>query len=286
MHHPKTFFILQVSRAALRGSIFCSAFFCMGLASSVAQTPAQPQNAGVARSLSAAAAETYSPELIASGNALFQQNCAFCHGRDAGGGETGPDLTSSKLVATDVNGNLIGAVIRGGRADKGMPSFDFSDDQVSGLVAFIHTQQSASLSNQGARRRVEAADLQTGNAEAGKTYFKGAGKCSACHSETGDLGGVASRYQGLKLEEQMLYPANAKSKVTVTLRSGEVVNGTLEYLDEFTVGLFDGNGVYRSWRTTDVKFEVSRPQDAHAELLSRYTDDDIHNLMAYLQTLR
>jgi cytochrome c oxidase cbb3-type subunit 3 len=223
---------------------------------------------------------------VESGRTLFQQNCAFCHGRDAGGGETGPDLTRSKLVTQDVSGNRIGPVIRSGRPDKGMPHFQFSDREIAGLVAFIHVQQNLAVANKGGRRGVDVADLQTGNVDAGKEYFNGAGKCSTCHSPTGDLAGIASRYQGLKLEEQMLFPRHAKSKVTVTLPSGQTISGTLEYLDEFTVGLFAADGMYRSWRIGDVKYEVSAPENAHADLLSQYSDDDIHNLMAYLQTLR
>ena len=84
----------------------------------------------------------------------------------------------------------------------------------------------------------------------------------------------------------MLYPRHAKSKVTVTIASGQTVAGTLEYLDEFTVGLVDATGWYRSWRSRDVKFKVDSPVDAHVALFDKYTDDDIHNLMAYLQTLR
>lgn len=50
-----------------------------------------------------------------AGGALFIQNCAFCHGKDAGGGESGPDLTRSKLVSSDKNGEAIGPVVRNGR---------------------------------------------------------------------------------------------------------------------------------------------------------------------------
>jgi len=84
----------------------------------------------------------------------------------------------------------------------------------------------------------------------------------------------------------MLYPKHAKSKVTVTLSSGETITGTLRYLDEFTVGLIDSLGSYRSWRIADVHYKVDAPVEAHVELFSKYTDADIHNLMAYLQTLR
>lgn len=84
----------------------------------------------------------------------------------------------------------------------------------------------------------------------------------------------------------MLYPRDAKSKVTVTPQSGESVEGTIAYLDEFTVGLIDATGVYRSWRTQDVKYKIDAPVEAHVELFGKYTDADVHNLMAYLQTLR
>ena len=105
---------------------------------------------------------------------------------------------------------------------------------------------------------MDVSDLQTGNVEAGKQYFNGAGGCATCHSPTGDLAGIASRYQGLELEEQMLYPRHAKSKVTVTLASGQTIAGTLAYLDEFTIGLIDSTGSYRSWRTRDVQYKVDR----------------------------
>jgi cytochrome c oxidase cbb3-type subunit 3 len=173
-----------------------------------------------------------------------------------------------------------------------MPPFDRSDQQITALVAFIHTQQNNALASasgrrgSGGRKGVDASDLQTGNVEAGKQYFYGAGGCSTCHSPTGDLAGLASRYSGLDLEKQMLYPRHAKPKVSVTLASGQAINGTLEYLDEFTVGLIDSTGSYRSWRTSDVMFKVDTSLDAHVELFSKYTDTDVHNLMAYLQTLR
>jgi hypothetical protein len=130
------------------------------------------------------------------------------------------------------------------------------------------------------------ADLQTGNAEAGKAYFNGAGGCAKCHSATGDLAGIAKRYQGLDLEMQMLYPRGAKSTVTVTTASGKVYSGRLAYLDEFTVGLRDANNVYHSWQTKLVHYKVNAPVEAHVEQFPKYTDDDVHNLMAYLQTLK
>lgn len=224
--------------------------------------------------------------MVSTGRSLFMQNCAFCHGRDAGGGETGPSLTESKLVGEDVRGDKIGTVIRNGRPEKGMPSFKFSDEDLASVVAFIHYVRNYVETHPGGRRGVSVSDLQTGNAERGKQYFNGAGGCASCHSPTGDLAGVAKRYQGLSLERRLLYPEKATAKVTVTLASGKVETGTLEYRDEFTIGLRDADGWYHSWPVETIKYKIDDPAQAHADLLSKYTDDDIHNLMAYLQTLR
>src|SRR5579859_3564741 len=261
-----------------------SALLFVSLAFSAAQTPANSKPASGVEQI-AAAAKAYSPDLVQQGRALFRKDCSFCHGRDAGGGETGPDLTRSKLVTADVDGDKIGPVVRNGRPDKGMPPFDRSDDQMASLVAFIHTQQNNMRNNRGGGRKgVDPSDLQTGNAEAGKQYFEGKGGCSSCHSPTGDLAVIASKYKGLELEQMMLYPRRAKSKVTVTLATGENVSGTLAYVDEFTIALTDSTEQYRSWRTRDVQYKIDSPVNAHKELFPKYTDADVHNLMAYLQT--
>jgi cytochrome c oxidase cbb3-type subunit 3 len=202
------------------------------------------------------------------------------------GGETGPDLTQSKLVLGDKTGDKIAQVVREGRVEPKMPSFNFSGEEVASLVAFIRARIKAAADHPGGRRGVSVADLQTGNVEKGEAYFNGAGGCSKCHSPTGDLAGVATRFQGLQLEERMLYPRGTQPKVTVTLPSGEKVEGVLAYQDEFTIGLRDAQGTYRSWRTDRVQFAVDAPAEAHVEQFPRYTDDDVHNLMAYLQTLK
>jgi cytochrome c oxidase cbb3-type subunit 3 len=167
-----------------------------------------------------------------------------------------------------------------------MPAFDLAATQISGLVAFIHTQRIKTQAQGGGRRGVDVADLQTGNVEAGKAFFNGDGKCSSCHSSEGDLAGIASRYRGLQLEEHMLYPRRAVSKVSVTLPSGQAIAGTLAYRDEFTIALRDAAGYYHSWPVSDVRYAIDSPVDAHADLLGKYTDADIHDLMAFLQTLR
>jgi cytochrome c oxidase cbb3-type subunit III len=221
-----------------------------------------------------------------TGQAEFVQQCGFCHGRDAGGGEDGPDLTRSKLVADDKDGDKIGPVVRNGRPQTSMPAFTVSDQQLAALVTYIHARKTIADSQNGQRKGVDVADLQTGDAQAGKRYFNGAGKCSSCHSPTGDLSGVATRFEGLKLFQRLMYPKDAKAKMTVTLPTGEKITGDRAYQDEFTVALRDATGNYRSWPANKVKVTIDDPAQAHADLLAKYTDDDIHNLMAYLQTLK
>ena len=274
--------------AATGTRLLLGTMFLLGLwvLKTAAQQPGNSSQAGGESKEKATTESKYPAELVDQGATLFQQRCAFCHGRDAAGGETGPDLTRSRLVASDVDGEKIGAVVRNGRPEKGMPPFDVADEQVAGLAAFIHTQQKNARSRPGGRKGVDASDLQTGNAETGKQYFEGAGGCAKCHLPTGDLAGIANRHQGLELERRMLYPEDAKSRVTVTLGSGKIVTGVLAYLDEFTVGMTDEAGSYHSWRIRDVHYKVDAPVDAHVALFSKYTDADIHNLMAYLQTLR
>ena len=236
--------------------------------------------------LAATPATVFPPALVEAGKEQFTQACAFCHGRDAAGGEEGPDLTRSKLVTDDVNGNLIGPVVRNGRADHGMPAFNVSQKELDSLTAFIHTQKSFMESQKGGRRGVDVSDLQTGNLAAGKVYFNGTGKCYTCHSSTGDLGGIAKRFEGLKLMERLLYPKGAKATATVTMPSGEIATGTVSYRDEFSIAITEKSGRHRSWFTDLVKVSISDPAQAHVDLLAKYSDDDIHNLMAYLQTLK
>jgi hypothetical protein len=90
-----------------------------------------------------------------------------------------------------------------------MPAFSLSDGDLAAVVAFIHDEKKKAESETGGRRSVEPADLQTGNAEAGKRYFNGTGGCARCHSLTGEFATIGSRYQGLALLHRMLYPALA-----------------------------------------------------------------------------
>jgi cytochrome c oxidase cbb3-type subunit III len=246
---------------------------------------ASPASAPPPRSTTA---QTYPADQVAAGQRIFTAQCGFCHGRDAMGGESGPDLTRAALVAEDVRGDKLGPLLRSGRVDKGMPAFTLSAADLGAIVAFVHDQKTKAESLTGGRRTVDVADLQTGDPEAGRKYF--ASTCVKCHSATGDLAGVGKRLQGLALLQRMLYPApgrdGSKATVTVTLPSGEQVSGRLAYRDEFTIALTDADGWYRAWPTGRVTFIVNDPLQAHVDQLGKYTDGDMHDVLAYLQTLR
>lgn len=225
------------------------------------------------------------------GRKQFGQACAFCHGEDATGGR-GPDLIRSSIVRRDKGGDLLGPVITTGRADRGMPAFPLSEAQIADLAAFLHAQIALfdlhTRTPGGYPNDIPAERLATGSVEAGKAYFYGAGGCSQCHSPTGDLAGVAKKYDPQNLQSRFLYPSGATSTVTVTLPSGEKFTGTALVNDESYVGIVAQDGWYHSWPQSAVKnVEIHDPLAAHRELLlHKYTPADMHNVFTYLETLK
>jgi cytochrome c oxidase cbb3-type subunit 3 len=234
--------------------------------------------------------QTYPADQVAAGQFRFTAECGFCHGRDAAGGESGPDLTRSELVAADVRGDKIGPVVREGRPSQGMPNFSLSDEDLGAIVAFIHDQKTKLESLAGGRRSVDPEDLATGDAAAGERYFSGVGGCSGCHSAEGDLAGIATRFEGLTLLQRMLYPtgrpAPKRPRITFTLESGETIVAPLAEQDEFTVTMVDPAGERRTYDRDKVEFAIDDPMSAHFEQLGKYTDRDMHDVYAYLVTLK
>jgi cytochrome c oxidase cbb3-type subunit 3 len=238
--------------------------------------------------------QTYSMAQIQNGAQRFAGQCGFCHGRDAAGGEGGPDLTRSLLVAEDNKGDKLGPLIAAGRPDQGMPAFKLSNADRDAIVAFIHDQKTKLEAVGGDRRSVDAADLLTGNADAGRTYFTA--QCARCHSASGqsaggDLAGIGTRFQGLALLQRLLYPsggrpAPARPKATITLASGQVVTGPVATDDEFTIAITDAAGARQAYSKTDVKFTVDNPMSAHFDQLAKYTDKDMHDVYAFLAALK
>lgn len=226
----------------------------------------------------------------AQGHALFKSSCGFCHGNDATGSRA-PDLVRSTIVNHDNKGDLLGPMIRNGRPDKGMPSFStLKDDQLAEIIAFLHNRAEAALHSAGVPGDYPASKLLTGNAAAGKAYFSGAGGCSGCHSVSKDLAGIATKMSPVDLQQAMVYPAKEdggpKSTADVTLKDGTHYTGTVVHHDEFLIGIMCQDGWYRSWPASEVDVKIKDPLQAHRDLMTKYTDADIHNLFAYLETLK
>ena len=237
--------------------------------------------------------KAYESATIERGKATFAGKCGFCHGSNARGGESGPDLLRSPLVRDDEDGNQIGQVVRNGRPAAGMPKFDLTKSEISDIAAFLHEGVRAAAE----RGTYKLLNIVTGDPKAGEAYFNGAGQCTMCHSITGDLKGVGGKYDPVALQGKFLMPAGgrdgqkrtiAQVTVTVTLASGKSFEGTLERMDDFNIALTDANGDYHSFNRNGSipKVEFHDPLKHHYDMLSKYTDADIHNLTAYLVTLK
>ncbi len=233
------------------------------------------------------------PAAVERGKALYGVNCQFCHGADTRGGDSGPSLLRSGTVLDDQHGELIAPVVRAGRP--GMPKFSLTDDQIADVAAFVHTFRAAGYDES----RVKPPSIVVGDAKAGETFF--AAKCGSCHSPTGDLRGIATKVTDPRLLQQTwLLPGSGAGRggpppvqvkpttVTVTLPSGEKVEGRLDRVDDFVVALTTADGTRRSFNTNGdtPKVEIHDPLQPHKDLLKTYSDTDIHNVTAYLVTLK
>jgi cytochrome c len=238
------------------------------------------------------------------GRSLYIVECVTCHGATArGSGDDappalqGPDLVRSNLVFHDRYGSTLGPFLKNGHPlQSGNPSANLSNGQIVDLSNFLHKQIDETLSG-GAYTHI--LNVLTGDPKAGEAYFNSAGKCNTCHSPTGDLAGIAKRYDPPTLQQQFVFPRSISRDnqghitapkpvtVTVVLPNGSSVSGVLDQLDDFSVSLTDSSGNYHSWtRSPTLKVEKHDPYQAHIELLDRITDKNIHDVVAYLETLQ
>jgi len=231
------------------------------------------------------------PAMAEQGKNSFSVRCAFCHGSDARGGESGPNLLRSEIVLTDQNGELIGPVVLHGRPQQGMPAFEVSGEQIAQLAAFLH-----SIPVSGNERgRNAPIKIPVGDAEAGRKDFEQ--KCASCHSPTGNLKGFGQKIDDPRaLQQSWLMPGMrggapsvvAPPKRVTVSTSTTKVEGTLVRIDDFIVTLKTDNGQVRTFeRIGDVpKVEVLDPLDGHVRLLPTYTDKSIHDITAYMVTIK
>jgi cytochrome c oxidase cbb3-type subunit 3 len=247
------------------------------------------------------------PAIVARGKTLFEINCRLCHGADLRGGDMGGvNLLRSNLVLTDQHGELILPVVKSGRANPGMPPMppfpQLSDDDVKAIAEYIHSV-AATMRGQGnppPGAEPVVLNIVVGDAAAGKAYFET--KCASCHSTSGDLAGVASRYSDpVQLQNAWVAGgggggrggrggrgSRAQTTVIVTAPQGQRVEGRLDRIDDFIVVLTPADGVQRSFRRVgDVpRVEIHDPLEGHRTLLPGYTDKDIHDVTAYLVTVK
>jgi cytochrome c oxidase cbb3-type subunit III len=200
------------------------------------------------------------------------------------------------VVLMDAGGESIGQVIREGRPEKGMPAIAMTSEQTTAVVAFLHSLPIGGRDPS----RMRPVSIVVGNASAGEQYFKQT--CSSCHSVTGDLRGLAARYPDARqLQHTWLMPGSGRAggrgqpqvnryppSVRVTLPSGEIVEGTLNRIDDFIVSLTEASGHNRTFRRRGATpaVDVRDPLESHRQLAPQYRDEDIHNLTAYLVTLK
>ena len=229
------------------------------------------------------------------GRTVYAAQCVDCHGVKARGADGGPDLVRSVIVLHDRLGSELGPFLhRGHRLQSGASGATLSEAQVLDLSHFLKQRFNDTLRSGPYNQPI---NVLTGDPKAGATFFRAAGQCTGCHSATGDLAHVGSKYDPVSLQQKFLFPKPVGGRgpggpykpttITVTAAGEAPVSGVLVRIDDFNVSLRDTSGEYHSWkRTPKLQIETKDPYAAHVELLNRITDDQIHDTVAYLESLK
>ena len=232
--------------------------------------------------------------VIERGETLYQVNCRLCHGLDLRGGDQGgSNLLRSEVVLIDIAGESIGEVITEGQGS--MPTFDnFSNEDLAAIAGYIHSIKFES-EGQGSTPPVNYdLDILVGDAAAGERYFNR--ECSSCHSVTGDLSGIATRIPDDYIMQNTWVAGGRRqagrggvqTTITVTTEGGKTITGRLLRYDDFFVSLRTEDGAYQSFsrRGDSPRVNLDDPLYRHRELWSELSDSDIHDITAYLETIK
>lgn len=241
------------------------------------------------------------PKASEAAKPLYAAKCLACHGSDARGTPEGPNLVRSLTVLRDRYGNILGPYVRASHPPvpvrKGGPpvaaAFEaLNSREVLLLAHFLRDRVNDTL--RGAPM-FKPGNVLTGDPRAGAEYFQGEGGCTQCHSSSGDLAGIGKRLEPVNLQQRFLFPHTARRQgpgakvvtVTVTTESGQTLTGNLERMDDFNVSFRDASGNYHSVRRTPgTRVVKTDPFAAHVALLPRITDKNIHDVVAFLETLK
>jgi mono/diheme cytochrome c family protein len=233
------------------------------------------------------------PASIERGKTLWGVNCTFCHGPDARGGDGGgPNLLRSSIMLDDQKGELIAPVVQKGRG--AMVAIPLTTEQIVDIAAFLHSIPVSS------RTGPSSINILVGDVKRGQQYV--AQRCAKCHT-TDALRAFAAKLDDPRALQQMWLvpgsggrgagPSNAPIpappiRAVVTMPSGERIEGTVDHLDDFSISLRLAGGARRTIRTvgTTAKVELIDPLQPHKDLLPTYTDADIHDVTAYIASLR
>lgn len=228
---------------------------------------------------------------VERGNRIYRPNCGFCHGIDARGA-AGPDLARSLVVLDDVGGKDLGTFLRSGRPEAGMPAFAMlTAEEASDISAFLHARFEESRM----RRSMDVNAIVVGNAAEGAAFFNGDGKCNSCHNPRADFKGIGAKYDPYVLQGRILNPRGGRggppikpSTVKVTLPSGQTTNGRLVAVNDFSVTLIDESGNRRTFARDNEQphVEITDPYQTHLDNFLKMTDKHMHDLTAYLVTLK
>ena len=280
---------------------------CVLIMAASAAIFAQPPQAGPRRQggfVPGQERPTGEPAQIARGNTLYGISCRGCHGADLRGGDMGgPNLLRSQIALSDRDGEKIIPVIQGSMQSGGMPAIAMSPEDAKAVATYVRSIL-ATIGGQGKPPdSQEPPTILVGNAAEGQAYF--ATKCAGCHSVTGDMKGLAARITDPKMLQNAWVAGGARGgrggppapssrtaartvTVSVTPPNGKTIDGRLLRIDDFVVTLALPDGTSRSFRRDGgvPKVEVHDPLATHRELLSAYSDKNIHDLTAYLVTLK
>lgn len=225
----------------------------------------------------------------ARGNPIFQQNCAFCHGPQARGA-TGPGLITSDEVLGDDHGERLLPFLKKGRPQRGMPGFPtMSDGQLKDISEFIHLQVEA-VANRGT---YHVLNIVVGNVAMGKAYVSA--HCMSCHSSE-TFAHIATQFRSPdQLQRGWIWPRRTAGSgddslpisATVKTPDGVSISGRVTQISDFRITLVDVAGqTHLIERDHGAEVGIKDPLAAHQEMIMTLTNEAMHNVTAYLETLK